>query len=742
MTFDHSLVPGDHAQSFDEDSYVKYKSFYLPLNYYDPMEQCDPQDTQLASTVLEKNGVVKAATPKKEILSVTYNSQHYILNHRIWKPIADVLSFQKLIDGLTMVMDNSSYKTPLEGPDGSKKAPGNQKKLIDSTPTENLDSFISFTYCPTVYGKECIPPLMFHTSVSIDDRIYVFGGLRLTNSNNYDLPDLSHIRVKGGPYPFPLKDELLNNPSMVPNNVLYLWNTETNIIQIPQLEGPVPPALCSMTATTLTHRYIFLYGGFELVTKKVLEKDGITYLERDIQVSSKAWVFDTVLFTFQEITLVDDSDTVPINFERFGHSTTSLGIKEVKFDSIEEVELSDTRRLLMIPLFVFGGIAKNFLGHKWFVLSYNWKIELRIEEIAAKEYLKFSLVASADHLTGKNSGPQHRAYHAAILCDNAAFLPSITEVNNPPISMDSVPAAPPPEIKPSQIDPNLPFWMNNLQSKSIIIHGGSNLNSIFGDLWKYSFHTQIWEKLSTFTHKFNDVCVPLDVLYQVQYQRACHLIIVLDKYLLFSGGFGEEQMSHELEKKTKAFGQAQNYQSDKLPDAAKIAEQLSENMKRRYLRLVMLDLSTKTWVFTKCYHRLSTYINYQKFIDDPFVDKYIRDSLEKNFEEELTKLIYSGKLTPEMTRKIYFVIRSNRITATHLNLLGSSTCFSNGKVCTIGGLLLCNKLDVDTVARYNRDSPILEFLLRGYPIGSIINLELPIYAQGYSNPFNADNKIF
>lgn len=746
----------------------------------------------------------------------------YMRTHQVWKPIIELDAFEKVVTRSDLGEQLEKFairaqadiansplkrqvqkenKKQLENSQNGNSSLANallpllDKQQISLRSQQNAaDTFVNFTYCPTIYGERCVPPLVFHNTVSISDNVYIFGGLECLKTTNFDSLDLSKIKIKGPDYPFPLKSLILNNPMLVANQRMLVFNSETNIVVLPEVSGDVPPPLCCATATVVTHRYIFYYGGFELVTKRAPiqpEAPAVVYLDRELKVNGRCWIYDVVLHSFTEISLVDKSAEQPITFPRFGHSTTALGLRDVSFEESSYGSLynyeddaattvttatadslgsrpttdidhetasfvtedqhseynarSQAKNNYILSLFVFGGYAYDEQTNQFKCLSYNWRIDLRVTSTSINGYLIFKKKALASVLPSLNQGPLHRGFHAAVLCDDSI----VEQAKNNSFAAD----------ESGVLLRRYQSFAKRMENKSILIHGGSNLYSTFGDLWKYSFDLKKWKKLKLSTSAFNDDGSPVDGLYEAQYAKANHQMIQLDKYILFIAGFSEDHILENLAEVRQKNGVPLNFKNDEhLPDIAPIASKLSTSGANEHIRLIMLDLVSNTWIFSRCRHKLPVYCNLKDFVtNDPDLQKQLEHALEGNCELELKQLLTSGTLgSAEAVKKVYLTLRANSLITTHTNTLGSASCFSNGRVISVGGILLANKdnirptlemqalLDNEKQQEVTDEHPLIlgSLLSRGNPVGALINLELPIYTKGYSNPFKDDTTLY
>ncbi|GMM33270.1 Gpb2 protein [Saccharomycopsis crataegensis] len=626
------------------------------------------------------------------------------------------------------------------------------KKRVDmanqTRTREFKNNFINYSYCPTIYGKSPIPSLIHHTSLAIGNKVFMFGGVKLIFGEK--LCDISTIKVKGPDYPFPFKNEVLNNPVYVNNDLLYVMDDETNIITTPKIFGDVPPALCCASATLISQRHIFYYGGFQITSKVAqpididdqydIDGNGTRYFERDFVVNNKAWILDTVTFKFQQIKLVPDENAalkVPIKLERFGHSTLASEMKFSKmigmltsshmnfFDMNNKQSFQNIGSInkYTTSLYVFGGYSYNTSTKKFSCSNYNWKIDLSFVNDGTSNVLRFEEEGLYSCLESVNEGPTPRAFHASILLNEVQINGKTHH-----FAANSSMGIQNPEMDDSKIN------------KVMMIHGGTNLSNLFGDFWKYTFGTKRWERIRARSNEFDENAAPTGEFIDCELHRANHSMIMLDQYLFFIGGFTEEYIRKELIKARLRYNSSNvtGYKNSWGHDAHEVAKQLVMISRGVYLRVIMMDLSTNTWIFAKCIHKLSSYVDYEEIFtnkENPLpleLFKRLRVAIDDSDREDFRKIVLSNRsyFDEATLKKLAFVWRTKGMVTNTMNLLGGCICFSEGKVYCIGGLLLGNDDDFDSSRENNSpEGSFSNFVLRGVPLTVIMTLVLPIFAQ-------------
>ncbi|GMM33274.1 hypothetical protein DASC09_005990 [Saccharomycopsis crataegensis] len=713
---------------------------------------------------------------------------NYIRDHKVWIPQGDYVTFTHLISQLPLYKDYIENLKPLESSnvedisDNSnldfleyntcKPEPASQPSSA-SVYSENHqttdgahENFISVTYCPKMYGPSPIPPLMHHCSTAINGKIYIFGGLvsYYYDNKNFTVAETtsSYFKAKDNQnYPFPLKSSVFNNPETVPNRNIYVLNIESNIISIPKVMGDIPPeGISGATATVINDRYIFYFGGFTLNTEYAEDQseldDGVIMLDRSIEYNTKAWILDICLMEFIEVPLMHDGLS---DFKLLGHSCTIIPTMSSTSSpsSCEACGVSTKSEM-----YVFGGVTESSsilpaVDNEPVPICTNkmYKIELEYTPTGSQRYLNFKFPAVISEVLIPNNValPCARSCHASTLCDDQA----LKDIRSGEYYSDSVATDSP---KPQ----------NKLPDYSVLIHGGCNFVDILGDLWKFNVKSQQWSKIETLSHSFNADCSPRSEIFPTKFDKASHGISLIDKYLVFTGGFNEEYVVEPLQnsrKKAKfynSFITSHNEQSDSsqkvkhqqdfgyvldhsnertLPDATNIASQLVRNLKKKYLRIIILDLTTNTFMYVRSSNDVTAYTNLRSYLNNERLCARIRSFSTSHWDDEMVilcqQLVKYIQTVPRnskaaieargILRKLYFAMRIRPLFTEHFSTIGSTTVYSNGKICCIGGVLLVPESHKRETKKINPNSPFTEVSERGHPLGTITTLELPIFSH-------------
>lgn len=604
---------------------------------------------------------------------------------------------------------------------------------------EFREGFILYLYLPAVYSPEEPPQLAFHTSVSVRERVFLLGGMRRISDNI--ISDILQIRVKCSSYPFPLREDILNNPSYYASPEVHVYDTETDVYLKTNVTGDVPPPLCCASAVFLGSRYVFYYGGLQVETTlhemPSEENGGCYYIERSFNVNNKAWILDTASLRFQEIRLMPDEDAplkVPIKLERFGHTMVAAELKpkstaEPWFFDAKKPHSAPERSVLSI--YVFGGYSYNVKSKKFSCLNYNWKIDLGYTDPGDEELI-FDTSGYYSCMESVNEGPTPRGFHAAILLDeplgeHANYYSSNTSTGL--MNEDS----------------------NACARRVMVIHGGTNLSNIFGDVWKYAFHSKKWERLKLKTFLFNDECKPSGGAVDAEFHKAGHLLVMLDRYLLFEGGFNETFVRTELIEARKKYNSKNvyGYKEKWSKDAYDVSEDLSTKLGGEFRRTVMLDMNTNMFVYSKNRLRTLTYVNYKDVLEGTQIPHNVRRLLWSavNSQDSVAFrniiLKHEHLFTTQSLQRLVFVMRVRSTYTIHMNTVGSTTCFLNKKLVTIGGILLLPLSQRELLEQAAPDAPAGSFvnvMKRGAPLVTVFMRQMPIFTSHLMNSYGVNRE--
>lgn len=695
---------------------------------------------------------------------------NYSLKHKPWNPVVSIPTTEDSnAVKQDLINDNLSVKQYLRFFDLHNRTrhmpdiyTGNTSAFdfSDSSKSKLKNSFCNFSYCEVIYGEECVPPLIGHSTVAIGDKLVIIGGVRgitdnfkisnkdkvagLSNENN--LKD--KIRMKGVKYPYPLNDDILNNPWYVNNEKIYIMDNDTNVVRSIKLHSnnDVPPCLCFATCTVITDRYFLYYGGFEIITSLVHESNSVLYLERDIEVNDKAWIFDIITFKFVKIDL-DCDDTCgiqgfPINLARFAHSVSAPELKLEtlgKQDSLnshadfdfklvldpQKVEKSTFR--LSISFYVFGGYTykdnknnsqnpkekKRSFGKKMFATSsYFFKIKVWFNTNNMNNNLEFVTKGKYLFIEAYNKGPTPRGFHASILLKES----------NLPGSFSSKQYSKP--VK----HVNNHFTANDLTDHVFLVHGGTNLSSIFGDLWRFNFNTMTWKCVNTRLPKFIDGFPEEEIFIKSDLHRANHSMVMLDEFLLFIGGFNsfstEKQLIQARTHRYKRF--AEDYQRDWMLEVQDVIDELMDSKDHKFNCNIFLDLNTSTWYFPKLDERIMEYVNFNGFFkgESNNLLNHLKNIIFEEKIESIESFVHESQMEVDKLLDLLILLKQKQLFFEDRCILGGTVSFINRKLYSIGGVVLPKQ-------HYKNSKKLLPLLGQNILFGLIIISEMPVFVQPF-----------
>ncbi|KAL6939975.1 hypothetical protein ACO0QE_003853 [Hanseniaspora vineae] len=304
------------------------------------------------------------------------------------------------------------------------------------------DIFNGVAYYPKLLGETKIPGLVYHNSVEINDTVYIMGGLRSNFENTQCIDDISNFYVDGlDDLPAPLDKDVINNPNMVGNKKFYSFNTISNSFREHVPRGDVPSALLCCKGSKISERYIFYYGGFEIITELInYQKDPKTneklfFLKSRALINNTGYILDIATFTYTKVELVARPSkyfSYPTTVPRFGHSQTVV----LKSKSLDKFSLSCTNTIDdsintnkkqfpdNIMIIIFGGY-KQVGDSKYEPMNDLWSVELPVLEKGVNNYMRFTDTAFAT--MHKNS------------LMNITFSTPSTTGNTPVMSLTSIP---------------------------------------------------------------------------------------------------------------------------------------------------------------------------------------------------------------------------------------------------------------------------------------------------------------
>ncbi|KAL3228636.1 Guanine nucleotide-binding protein subunit beta 2 [Nakaseomyces bracarensis] len=377
--------------------------------------------------------------------------------------------------------------------------------------------------------------------------------------------------------PPPLLPDVINNPAIVNNPHLYVYSLSSSRIMRPKISGQIPPPLIGMKGSKLTDRYILFYGGFEIKTESVFDNDGMIYLKKRAYVNNIGYILDTMSYRFSKIEIISPSSSAyPDLHPRFGHLQISVNLTETVAntpfstngsqtslypDSKSKLELKDAEEKKnhnfgLHTIYIFGGYRQTG-DDRYEAMNDMWKIEVPVVARGKNGYCNFSeaAIATAIHNSqDKDSWPRSRAFSAYCVPNlhtvyNQSFETFLLDrlENEYKVDLESVNVKN--KSRPifpnvvSKMDPEIlnnqnqfkdtkhkaeehggktglisqkyrvrPVSANN-DSRTIVIHGGSDGTELFSDMWWFDLESEKWRRIDTYarTEDQFEGLVPLDL---------------------------------------------------------------------------------------------------------------------------------------------------------------------------------------------------------------------------------------
>ncbi|CCH61134.1 hypothetical protein TBLA_0E00730 [Henningerozyma blattae CBS 6284] len=279
----------------------------------DNLGKVDALTSKALTTYSSYYGNLLAATPLLDDASLK--------SHTMWLPTVRRNFRQFLIDAKEPESNYYSDKTTAIFNQASSVIP------------QRYDSFSGGTSIPSMFGKEKLPALSYHCTVSMDDNIFILGGLMAFHRYDEEIPNLDDFIVNGlENLPPPFLPEIINNPCMVSNPFLFVKSITYCSVKRQEVTGTIPPPLLGLKGTRLTPRYIFFYGGMEIITETTINSQGKYIINHSSILNNNGYILDTMLFKFSKIELVANPATPVYSnystlFPRLGHVLVSVGNK-------------------------------------------------------------------------------------------------------------------------------------------------------------------------------------------------------------------------------------------------------------------------------------------------------------------------------------------------------------------------------------------------------------------------------
>lgn len=561
--------------------------------------------------------------------------QSYLLAHSQWEP-------QMQVDDLLKESNNPIVSDEKAG-----------IPTVEEDPTLGTkDQFISHIHVTGTISEDPLPPLTYHASCTSNEKIYIIGGARTIYTNHTPQKlDLDKFKVNPVYFPTPVNSQILNNPCVIPNYECWTLSSQTHVFKKFKPSGDVPPPLMCMTASLLTERYCFYYGGFELLSEVSKNTQGQFVIDYSIRLNHTAYILDLQTFQFKKHELIAHPSyrvRTPVMAPRFGHTSNAVVIRR-ESDGLENP---------VATVYVMGGFCRSDKSHKEYeVIKDLWKLEAEVTFRGTHGYLEFAKEIIATPLSiASDNAPAARAFHVGQILDdeysfgkhrNELFMteaqkarykeqgpvpssqyqsasPSPSPSPPTPTPLPAAAAASATRSHPFQTTPTplpipaiaspayRPFSStptNNLKRKSpsspisnlkLIIHGGTDTINVFGDVWWFDLESETWHCLETFFNKYDSNYILHDTEFQPSIVKKCgHVAFVFDCYLvLLEGAIPSDFTLHRRRAKAKDISEL----------FIKLKDMDRKDMTTQYHRFFMLNLKTAKWFVYKTFHKYQAMI--------------------------------------------------------------------------------------------------------------------------------------
>lgn len=278
-------------------------------------DEIDTEQLEHINDFIKRNFTNSFRKYYKKLLSVDLQEFDFLKSHNLWVPTIRDDCRHLLVGTIDDNKDLYADKTcPLF------------IKGLDYIPSI-YDSYGGCSVLRSVFSEFKFPVLMYHCTIDINKKIYMMGGLTPCYKCDEEGPDLGKFYIDGiKNLPPPLLPNIINNPGMINNPFMYVYDYSSCALTKADVTGDIPPPLLCMTASKLTDNHIFYYGGFEIKTTLVRDEGGTFYLKERAFLNNTAYVFDTIKLHFTKIEITthqyqnsDYSTIVPC----FGHMQIS-----------------------------------------------------------------------------------------------------------------------------------------------------------------------------------------------------------------------------------------------------------------------------------------------------------------------------------------------------------------------------------------------------------------------------------
>ncbi|KAH3683643.1 hypothetical protein WICPIJ_005388 [Wickerhamomyces pijperi] len=571
----------------------------------------------------------------QDVLRIKTPVGHYLRSHIHWTP---QLNTERIID---------EFNNPIK----TEKKASYQPLPRQPPPSEkpSTDQFTSYIHLSKNVGSKPLPALYYHASCTSNETIFLFGGLT-TIYQNYtpeSLRDIARFKVNPVALPTPISNNIINSPCVIPNDQFYTISSQTNVTRKFTPRGDVPPPLLCMTASLLTERYVFCYGGFELVKK--VSRDGDNFnIVNSVRLNNHAWVFDAQSLAFKKHSLLAHPNPyalTPLTIPRFGHTSNSVNIS--KYTSISSSSSSNTgtgsstttsknsskSNEDIATVFITGGYKlKEGTDScpEFEEIQDLWRVEVLVTYRGKNGFFEFSEQAIATPIAmfgnskNENEIPKGRAFHVAQIFDAKTNLDNVKNhifnraaQNEPRVGMmrpmttssttltsNSSNTSAATSASNSNIGNTTGLKNKHVTNLKLIIHGGVNNSELLGDVWWFDFDVERWFSLNTFYNQFDPQTFQFqNALFPCQVRKCGHGSFLIDRYLCLI--MGAIPTNYTLDERLTKEEPPIKDISDLFIDFKDLQPSSNEgsNQDRHYHRIFILDLSLQTWTLYKCFHK-------------------------------------------------------------------------------------------------------------------------------------------
>ncbi|KAH3687160.1 hypothetical protein WICPIJ_001875 [Wickerhamomyces pijperi] len=542
---------------------------------------------------------------KKHEFKVREPVHSYLSTHSIWEP-------QMQVDEL---LGKSNHQIVSEE---RKISPFKQDAKLGT-----LDQFTAYIHLACTTSEEPLPPLVYHTACTSNENIYIIGGSRTLYANHTPSGiDMSKFKVIPTDFPPPMDSSILNSACVVPNYECWTMSSQSHVAKKFIPSGDVPPPLMCMSASMLTDRYCFYYGGIELISEVSKTSEGQYVIRNSTRINNCGYILDLQTFKFTKHEMIAHpsfSFRDPRAVPRFAHTATSVTIKKE----------SDTEEQ-PATVYVMGGFKASERAYQEYeAIQDLWKVEANVTFRGTHGYMEFSKEMIATPLSlAQEKAPPARGFHAAAIFDsefafgkgkehkfksdeqrerekcrkqdsqntNGDSTAGSAVTDSPVLEQYNSEGPPPAKTKRTSSKPKKNTApISNLK---LVIHGGTDCVEIFGDVWWFDIESETWHELSTSFNVYDSNFVLDNTHFRPSIVRKCgHVSFIMDCWMvLIVGSIPSDLTLHRF--KSKAHDISELF--------IKLKDMDKKNMRDQYYRYFVLNLKTATWMLYKCFHRFQS----------------------------------------------------------------------------------------------------------------------------------------